>query len=90
MELSRIDASGGLDDRKDGARTASWGRNAGTLSRAVRFQRLVTVTFQGDLGRQNVAQMTASGAGLTGGTAPAVTVTTIVNRAGPASTSSSA
>lgn len=33
-----------------------------------------TVTFNGALG--NVAQMTASGAGLTGGTAPAVAVTT--------------
>ena len=35
----------------------------------------VTVTFQGALGSQNVALMTASSAGLTGGTSPAVTVT---------------
>ncbi len=34
----------------------------------------VTVTFQNDLGGTNVAMMTASGAGLTGGTSPAVTV----------------
>lgn len=35
-----------------------------------------TVTFQGILAGTNVAQMTASGAGLTGGTSPAVAVTT--------------
>ncbi|MGW5737018.1 MULTISPECIES: hypothetical protein [Streptomyces] len=36
----------------------------------------VTVTFQGALGGTDVAQMTASGTGLTGGTSPAVAVTT--------------
>ncbi|MFD7980182.1 hypothetical protein [Streptomyces sp. NPDC059071] len=36
----------------------------------------VTVTFGGQYDGQDVAQMTASGAGLTGGTSPAVTVTT--------------
>jgi hypothetical protein len=36
----------------------------------------VTVTFQGQLGNQNVPQMTANGAGLTGGTTPAIAVTT--------------
>jgi hypothetical protein len=35
-----------------------------------------TVTFQGSLRNTNVAQLTASGAGLTGGTTPAVGVTT--------------
>lgn len=35
-----------------------------------------TVTFQGALAKTNVAQMTASGASLTGGTSPAVAVTT--------------
>jgi len=35
-----------------------------------------TVTFQGSLAGADVAAMTASGAGLTGGTAPAVAVTT--------------
>ncbi|WP_280319880.1 hypothetical protein [Nocardia wallacei] len=35
-----------------------------------------TVTFQGTLGSKNVAQMTASGASLTGGTSPGVTVAT--------------
>jgi len=35
----------------------------------------VVVTFQNQLGRQNINQMTASGAGLTGGT-PAIAVTT--------------
>lgn len=35
-----------------------------------------TVTFINTLGRQNVPQMTASAAGLTGGTSPAVAVTT--------------
>ncbi|MDX2551327.1 phage tail tube protein [Streptomyces stelliscabiei] len=36
----------------------------------------VTVTFQGALAETDVAQMTASAAGLTGGTSPAVNVTT--------------
>lgn len=36
-----------------------------------------TVTFQGSLGGQNVAQMTASGGSLTGGTSPGVTVATL-------------
>ncbi|MEU6979568.1 hypothetical protein [Streptomyces sp. NPDC046371] len=36
----------------------------------------VTVTFGGQYDGQNVAQMTASGTGLTGGTTPAVAVTT--------------
>jgi hypothetical protein len=36
----------------------------------------VTVTFQGELGNQPQPLMTANGAGLTGGTSPAVTVTT--------------
>ncbi|GIF08665.1 hypothetical protein [Actinoplanes siamensis] len=36
----------------------------------------ITVTFQGTLANTNVAQMTASGASLTGGTTPAVTVAT--------------
>lgn len=36
----------------------------------------VTVTFTGQLAKTDVALMTASGAGLTGGTAPAVAVTT--------------
>lgn len=35
-----------------------------------------TVTFLRDLGKQNVAAMTASGASLTGGTTPSVAVTT--------------
>lgn len=35
-----------------------------------------TVTFGGALADQNVAQMTASGAGLTGGTSPSVSVST--------------
>ncbi|MEV6432579.1 head decoration protein [Nocardia sp. NPDC051463] len=35
-----------------------------------------TVTFSGALASQNVAQMTASGAGLTGGSSPGVTVAT--------------
>lgn len=36
----------------------------------------VTVTFQNALGNRNVPAMTASGAGLTGGTGPAVAITT--------------
>jgi len=36
----------------------------------------ITVTFQGDLAGGDVPQMTASATGLTGGTSPAVTVTT--------------
>ncbi|MFM9589734.1 hypothetical protein ACKI1J_15585 [Streptomyces scabiei] len=36
----------------------------------------ITVTFQGALAETDVAQMTASAAGLTGGTSPAVNVTT--------------
>ena len=35
-----------------------------------------TVTFRGGLAGTNVAQMTASGASLTGGSSPAVNVTT--------------
>lgn len=41
----------------------------------------VTVRFIGDLAGQGVAAMTASGAGLTGGTTPAVAVTTPVEGA---------
>lgn len=36
-----------------------------------------TVTFKGSLGGQNIAQMTASGTSLTGGTTPGVTVATV-------------
>lgn len=36
-----------------------------------------TVTFVNELGAQNVAAMTASGAGLTGGTSPGVTIATV-------------
>ena len=40
----------------------------------------VVVTFVNELGNSNIAQMTASGAGLTGGTSPNATVTTIQER----------
>jgi hypothetical protein len=79
MELSRISASGGLDDRKN--RDCTLGNitpgnfivSGGPLP-----NNSVSVAFQGDFTRQNVPQMTASSA-LTGGTSPAVTVTTVQN-----------
>ena len=43
----------------------------------------VNVTFQGTLGCQDIPQMTADGSGLTGGTSPAATVTTLTAGAPP-------
>ncbi len=79
MELSRILASSGFDDRKSGTdcklgdvTPGNFKVTGGPLPNAS-----VTVTIQGDYAGQNVPQMTASGAGLTGGSSPAVTVSTI-------------
>jgi hypothetical protein len=80
MEVSRI-ASSGLDDRKKGTNctpkdldTSNFKVTGGPLPNGG-----VTVTFQGNYAGQNVAQMTADGAGLTGGSSPTVTVTTSLN-----------
>jgi hypothetical protein len=78
-ELSRIAASG-LDDRKkgrdcqpkEGLGGGNFSVGGGPLPDGA-----VVVTFVNELGDRDVAQMTASGAGLTGGTAPAVSVDTI-------------
>jgi hypothetical protein len=43
-----------------------------------------TVTFKGDLSDANVASMTASAAGLTGGTSPGVTIATPTSGSAPA------
>jgi hypothetical protein len=80
MEVSRI-ASSGLDDRKKQCQakdldTSNFKVTGGPLPNGG-----VTVTFQGNYAGQNVAQMTADGAGLTGGSSPAVAVTTSVNGA---------
>jgi hypothetical protein len=79
MELSRIAASSGLDDRKGRDCTlgtitpGNFAVTGGPLP-----NNSVTVAFQGDFTRQNVPQMTATSS-LTGGSSPAVTVTTVQN-----------
>jgi hypothetical protein len=76
MELSRISASG-FDDRDAGADCKLSGNfkvTGGPLPNGP-----LTVTFRGDYAGQDVPQMTASGAGLTGGSSPTVTVTTTRN-----------
>jgi hypothetical protein len=78
-ELSRVAASG-LDDRqngkdckpKDGLGGGNFSASGGPLPDGA-----VVVTFVNERGNRDVAQMTANGAGLTGGTAPTVTVNTI-------------
>jgi hypothetical protein len=76
-ELSRFAASG-LDDRKtqdcqpkEGLGGGNFSVSGGPLPGAA-----VVVTFENKLGNVDVAQMTASGADLTGGSSPAVIVTT--------------
>jgi hypothetical protein len=80
MELSRIDASGGLDDRKAGRNCQLGDVTPGNflLSGGPLPNNSVSVTFQGDFVRTNVPQMTATSS-LTGGTAPDVTVSTTQN-----------
>ena len=78
MELSRIAASG-LDDRKtgkncvpkDGLGGGNFSVSGGPLPDGA-----LLVTFENELGNRDVAEMTASGAGLTGGSSPAVDVDT--------------
>jgi hypothetical protein len=77
-ELSRIAASG-LDDRKKGKDCVpkeGLGGGNFTASGGPLPDGAVGVTFVNERGNRDVAQMTASGAGLTGGTAPTVTVAT--------------
>jgi hypothetical protein len=80
MELSRIDASGGLDDREGGQDCKLGNITSGnfTVAGGPLPNSSVTVTFQGDYSRLNVPQMTASSS-LTGGSSPAVTVSTVSN-----------
>jgi hypothetical protein len=78
MEVSRI-ASSGLNDQKSFCKpkdldTSNFKVTGGPLPNGG-----VTVAFQGNYAGQNVPQMTADGAGLTGGSSPTVTVTTSVN-----------
>jgi hypothetical protein len=82
-ELSRRAASG-LDDTDHGrdckpapATSGNFSATGGPLPNTA-----VTVTFQGDNAGQDVPQMTADGSGLTGGTAPTVTVSTSRNGGG--------
>jgi len=77
-ELSRIAASG-LDDRKKGKDCVpkeGLGGGNFAVSGGPLPDGAVGVTFVNERGNRDVAQMTASGAGLSGGTAPTVTVAT--------------
>jgi hypothetical protein len=78
MELSRIAASH-LDDRKKGKDCVpkeGLGGGNFSVSGGPLPDGAIAVNFVNELGNRDVPQMTASGAGLTGGTAPAVTVAT--------------
>jgi hypothetical protein len=80
MELSR-NAGSGLDDTDHGKQCKAGAATSGNFSATggPLPDGAVTVTFQGDNAGQDVPQMTADGSGLTGGTAPTVTVTTSRN-----------
>jgi hypothetical protein len=81
MELSR-NAASGLDDTDDGKECKADPDGNFTVTGGPLPNTSISVTFVGELGNQNVPEMTASGTGLTGGTSPAVTVST--NREGGA------
>jgi hypothetical protein len=74
-ELSRIAASG-LDDRKTRDCEPKEAPGNVSVGGGPLPDGAVVVTFQNELGNRDVAQMTWSSAGLTGGTSPAVNVTT--------------
>jgi hypothetical protein len=79
-ELSRFAASGGLDDRKkgkvcqpkDGLGEGNFSVTGGPLPDSA-----VVVSFVNELGDRDVSQMTASDAGLSGGSSPTVSAATI-------------
>jgi hypothetical protein len=79
-ELSR-NAASGLDDTDNGKSCKPGAVTSGNfaVSGGPLPNGTVTVTFQGDYVGQDVPQMTADGAGLTGGTAPTVAVSTSRN-----------